>query len=167
MEYKQAALPLPHICVLESTLLPQFAPSSLPQNEQGLCCWNDTEPFTGTIYSYPERLDEDQKVYYVRGCFCSLGCAKQYLEDHGLSEFLTDLFHRMCREVYRIFQVFPIGSPLLLQKFSGPKGLPIDTYRSTQVYRRLLPAHMSDVSCIPTALRYIELPIPVPAMSSA
>jgi hypothetical protein len=150
-----------HLLTLKPLTLSQFDASTLPQNPGHLCCWNDSEPFTGTIYSYATRLDSDQQRYTIEGIFCHPACVKQYMLDHGLNETLLDLFHRLCVEVYRCSHIYPKGSPLVLQKFSGPQGLTIQQYRAQHHIYRVLPGHMVDRSCVHAPVHAMVLPLPV------
>jgi hypothetical protein len=100
-------------------------------NTRGLCCWLDTEPFIGPIYSYPIRREHN--VWIVRGVFCSLHCVKRYIIDNCfMNTSVFTLFSLMCLQLYnQKDEIIPAPQCELLRKFSiSTKGLSLDDFRS-------------------------------------
>lgn len=87
-------------------------------NTRKLCCWVDTEPFDGPIFSYPVKRDGD--TWIVKGVFCSLQCTKRYIIDTTfINTDMYALFTLMCMKVYNIYDsIIPAPKPYLLKKFN-------------------------------------------------
>ena len=120
------------------------APAFWSANTQGLCCWLDTEPFDGPVFSYPIR--KELNTWVVRGVFCSLHCVKRYIIDNCfVNTTVFTLFSLMCVKVYGITdEIVAAPSMELLAKFSsGPVGLTITQFRAKgparHTYRITLP----------------------------
>lgn len=87
------------------------------KNNGRLCCWHDTEPFDGYVYSYPVR--KEGATWVVRGAFCGLSCAKRSMIDtcFGDTNIFT-LFSSMCAQVYGITEtIYAAPQRELLRKF--------------------------------------------------
>lgn len=97
-------------------------------NKGDLCCMNDGAKFEGLIYSYPLR--QEQGYWTVRGVFCSLSCAKQYLIDRRMRGDFMSLLHLMALEVFGISRIVTPGTPEILKRYCGPGGWSIKAYRA-------------------------------------
>lgn len=100
-------------------------------NDAGICCWLDTEPFDGPVYSYPIRKENNK--WTVCGVFCSLHCVKRYIiENCFMNNSVFTLFSLMCIQVYKHNgNVAPAPQSHLLRKFSiTGKGLSIVDFRA-------------------------------------
>lgn len=124
-------------------------------NLSGNCCLHDTEPFTGKVYSYPVR--RELGVWYMKGQFCSLSCAKRYiLERYPVGSNILNLFSLMCRLVYgQSSELQAAPAQCLLNKFSGK--LSLDEFRSDCV-RFVKSPLFPFASCVH---EYGEKPIPM------
>jgi len=102
------------------------------ENVDRTCCWLDTEPFDGPIYSFPIRKEHDR--WTVRGIFCSLHCVKRYIiENSFMNTSVFTLFSLMCVQLYGVKgEVVPAPPYQILQKFSisGQKALSLQEFRS-------------------------------------
>lgn len=100
------------------------------KNTKRICCWLDTEPFEGCIYSYPTRKENNKWI--VKGVFCSLSCVKRYIVNNCfMNSTIFSLFSLMCIEVYGISQVKTAPDVTLLRKFcvQDQRGLTIKEFR--------------------------------------
>lgn len=101
---------------------------TIPSN---ICCWNCTFQDLPLSYSVPLQRKDDG-TYETEGYFCSLACVKRFMVDRQYHETLADLFNRMVYEMYGIAETIPMlkQPQKALQKFVGPSGDTIETYRS-------------------------------------
>ena len=116
-------------------------------DSNSICCWWDTEPFTGAAASIPLSRDEDG--YKMHGIFCSYNCACAYLfnepeiqRDKVWSSY--SLINLMCKKIFGgDFKKIQMAPPRqLLKKFGGHKD--IHEFRRAAVtnnvaYKLLLP----------------------------
>lgn len=110
-----------------------ISPEFWEENTSGICCWLDSEPFVGRIYSYPIRRENDKWI--VKGVFCSLSCAKRYIvQNCFMNSGIFALFSLMCIEVYGISNVQIAPDIHLLHKFSipGQKSMSLTEFRSNK-----------------------------------
>jgi hypothetical protein len=109
-------------------------------NSRGLCCWHDTEPFQGPVFSLP--VSRQGLRWTVRGVFCSLHCAKRFLVDDSAftNTSLFTLFSVMCKSVYGIEEnVIPAPQRTLLAKFAVEGGISLTEFRGkTKVLTKIV-----------------------------
>ena len=109
-------------------------------NDGSMCCWLDTEPFVGPIYSFPVRQDLDRWI--VRGIFCSLHCTKRYIIDNCLmNNSIFTLFSLMCNQVYKVGgEITPAPPFQLLKKFCTDSvvGMNISEFRDCGPSSRII-----------------------------
>ena len=109
-------------------------------NSRGLCCWHDTMPFTGPVYSYPTR--KEPNTWVMQGVFCSLQCVKRYLLDNCFTNTnVFTLFSAMCVSVYGVTNnLVPAPHRQLLDKFclDPAQALTIEQFRQKGLEGRML-----------------------------
>lgn len=105
--------------------------STWPTSSNGVSCWNCAHSFKGVPISLPQKRNAAGQ-WFLKGIFCSPGCAKRYILDEGISFNTTNhlaLLKMFLRDILGIVSGITAAPPkLLLSKFGGP--MSIQKYRA-------------------------------------
>lgn len=95
-------------------------------------CWHCCHSFEGGPVPVPRDYDASEGKFIVYGTFCSLSCAKGFLQETPTfnTGYQITLLAKMAREVYGVNDVRAAPPRLSLDVFGGP--FPIERFRSTQ-----------------------------------
>jgi hypothetical protein len=96
-----------------------------------IVCMHDCHSFTSIPVPIVRRFDEDKKLYFVYGVFCSANCAKAYIIEHdqGITTRCMMAFNHMIRNVFHLTgPIKPAPPRFRLCMFGGD--LSIDAFRN-------------------------------------
>ena len=87
-------------------------------------CFHCCHSFHGPPFPVPHMYDLYEKLFFVKGNFCSLGCAKTYLSEREFdSPNGLALFLKMANEVYGVSNVHAAPPREALKAFGGSMSL--------------------------------------------
>lgn len=94
-----------------------------------IACWHCCHSFSTPPFCVPRDFDSAEGCYLVYGNFCSLACAKMYLQENQTynSAYQIMLLYRLAKTVYGVDQIDAAPPRLSLDIFGGP--YPIDAFR--------------------------------------